>query len=106
MRIRKMMNNEKLLFADQSARSNALDPAQSFIIQAPAGSGKTELLISRYLNLLLAVKHPEEILAITFTKKAASEMRSRVLSALIKARDENPPESSHAKKTYDIAKQI
>ena len=67
---------------DYAVREQALDPTQSFIVQAPAGSGKTELLTRRVLKLLCQVNEPEEILAITFTRKAASEMRQRVVSAL------------------------
>ncbi len=68
--------------ADHREREAALDARRSFIVQAPAGSGKTELLVQRYLKLIETVEKPEEIVAITFTKKAAAEMRKRVIENL------------------------
>ncbi len=72
---------------DQSARARTLETNESFLVQAPAGSGKTELLTRRLLKLLAEVDEPEQILAITFTLAATAEMRERVLKALQKARD-------------------
>jgi ATP-dependent helicase/nuclease subunit A len=67
---------------DQKERALTLDTRQSFLVQAPAGSGKTELLTRRLLKLLSEVDEPEQILAITFTLAATAEMRARVLTAL------------------------
>ncbi len=98
--------NQDLIDQDLQQRKLALDASKSFIVQAPAGSGKTELLIQRFLTLLNQVKKPEEILAITFTKKAANEMRLRVIKALKFALNEPEPESAHGKQTWHLAKQV
>ena len=96
----------KLITRDKEQRQLALDASQSFIVQAPAGSGKTELLIQRFLTLLNYVNAPEEILAITFTKKAANEMRTRVIKALKHALSDPEPDSAHAKQTWKLARQV
>ncbi len=72
---------------DESDRAQTLETGQSFLVQAPAGSGKTELLTRRLLKLLAEVDEPEQILAITFTLAATAEMRQRVLNNLHTAQD-------------------
>ena len=90
---------------DKTARLRALDIA-SFIVEAPAGAGKTELLTQRYLRLLAVVDHPEEVLALTFTNKAATEMRDRILGSLERAASGELPEQAHKQLTFNLAQKV
>src|SRR5882672_10346714 len=89
---------------DAEARVAALDPLRSFVVQAPAGSGKTGLLVQRFLRLLSTVEAPEQIVALTFTLKAAAEMRSRVLRALREADQIDADASEFSRQTRELAR--
>src|SRR5690349_10124835 len=94
---------------DAEARRQALDVAQSCLVLAPAGSGKTGLLIQRYLALLATVDEPEQVVTVTFTRKAAAEMRHRILHALANARAVAPDSahlSAHDQKTHELARAV
>src|SRR5688572_8088793 len=77
---------------DAAARQRAVDPAHNVVLEASAGTGKTHVLVDRYLNLLSRGVDPANILAITFTRKAAAEMRARILSELHKRAELDGPD--------------
>lgn len=93
-----------LQVTDAAVRQQVLSPLESFLVQAPAGSGKTELLTDRILALLGVVERPEEIVAITFTRKAAAEMHARVLGKLQAAMGPEP-QAEHARSSWRLARQ-
>ncbi len=91
---------------DQQVRLDALNPQVSFAVAAPAGSGKTGLLTQRVLTLLAYCDEPEEVLAITFTRKAAGEMQDRILQALWHAAEQPAPQDVHAQRTWQLAQRV
>ena len=98
-------NRGETHLADAEERRRALHPSVSFHLEAPAGSGKTFLLTARYLRLLGIVKHPGQILAMTFTNKAAAEMQQRVLSRLESASNSAPPKDDLEAEMRELARQ-
>ncbi len=95
------------MIVDARARERALDIRTSFCVSAPAGSGKTDLLTQRMLALLADVDQPEAILAMTFTKKAAAEMKNRILEHLTAAKESSsPPNEEHLQQTWQLAHKV
>lgn len=92
-----MSNADLASAADVRAREQATDPTRSIVLQAPAGSGKTTVLTRRFVKLLANVDEPEEILAVTFTRKAAASMRARIVHELT-----NDPLLSSKARAWDL----
>ena len=69
--------SDDVTFVDRRARELASDPTLNIALEASAGTGKTRVLVERYVHLVEEGASPRHILAITFTRKAAGEMRSR-----------------------------
>ncbi len=91
---------------DLPAREAAVDPTRNVVLEASAGTGKTRVLVDRYLNLLHAGVEPVNILAITFTRKAASEMRQRIVSQLRSAASRSPEEAARWRSLRDRLNEI
>ncbi len=99
------MPNKQSQPPDQDARDQALSSRGSFHLEAPAGSGKTSVLLARFLTLLSRVEAPEELLALTFTRKAAGELRTRVME-LLWPKEEPPREHPWEARLADLAQEV
>lgn len=90
---------------DQEARTQALDIKNSYVVSAPAGSGKTQLLIKRYLKLLGSARSIDSIICLTYTNKATEEMRERVVRAIELCKNQKPKDDNE-RELFEIAKKV
>lgn len=91
------------MLVDSQARQDALK-LESKLIKAPAGSGKTGLLTNYFLKLLGVVEHPREIMAMTFTNKAAAEMSDRIIESIARVKNGFTPSNDYEKENALLAK--
>lgn len=92
--------------ADHDERLRALDTTKSVMLVAPAGSGKTSTLAARYLALLAVCERPENVLATTFTNKAAGELRDRIIELLRRGQSDARPTKEHEAQMWDLARAV
>ncbi|MEM9316525.1 MAG: UvrD-helicase domain-containing protein, partial [Pseudomonadota bacterium] len=92
--------------ADKDIRKRAADPTVSAVVSAPAGAGKTSVLLLRLLNCLAVSERPEHVAAITFTNKAVNEIRERVIGALHLAGSTPRPERDYEADIWDAAQAV
>jgi ATP-dependent helicase/nuclease subunit A len=100
------MKKEPIYPVDQTVRDQALGPKEGFHLEAPAGSGKTSVLLARFLTLLARMDNPEEMLALTFTRKAAGELRARVMNLLWERREPGPEAPPLDLKLQELAEEV
>lgn len=91
---------------DADVRALSIDPCRSVALLAPAGSGKTTQLLYRFMACLTVVERPEQIRAITFTNKAAGEIRERVIGALAMSSSGVEPVEAHEKPLYMLGRLV